>query len=392
MSIIDRTKLFWRRLNNSRKHSGAGEAIPVWRLAKQALPYYVDPDGRAFAPLTVFFSINGRCNLHCRMCDIGQQKPDSMFYKNLKGESAQDFPFERFKSLVDEFAQFNFKPYIGITTTEPLLYPKMWDAVEYANSRGLSMNISTNGLLLEKQIDAILDSGLHRLSISLDGPPDIHDKMRGLNGLFEKVSNGMRLLADEKKKRNTLLPHVYVSSFICDTNHRDLVRLLENLPEGCYEWINMKLMVFFTQKMVALHNEAVGDKYPATASCFPPDFNANNLDVNLIYEQTMEINRRFSHICSLHFEPDKEKLKRYFYEPHKFMDASKCIFPWFISQITNEGKMIVFTRCYSVAFDNILDKSFMEAWNGKKIREFRKDLRKRGRFPGCARCDGVLFR
>lgn len=385
---IEHVQLLLRRLKTSIHHSGSDEGISAWKLIWNGLPYYLNRGGYARDPLTMFFTINGKCNLHCRMCDVGQQNKESMFYKNLKGAASQDFPYERFKSLIDEVR--TFKPYIGITTTEPLLYPHIFDAVEYAGSRGMKVNITTNGTLVEKYLNEILDCGLHRISISIDGPAHVHDKMRGVPGTYEKVIKGINLLKEEKKRRGTLLPHVYIGSFICDTNYAHIVELIENLPLDIVERLNMKLMVFTTKEIVDGHNLVWGHKYPATVSCMPDDFRPENIDVDVLHRQLEEVKRRFGHFSNLYFKTDGAMLEKYFYRSREFLDVTRCILPWFVSQITASGDLIILTRCYNINLGNIMDKPFSEVWNGPKIREFRRDLQKHGRFPGCVRCEGMM--
>lgn len=387
--MLNLISLTLKRLNISGHHSGAGGNISLWKLIRQGLPYYFNRQGYALPPFTIFITINGRCNLHCRMCDIGQKNKYSMFYKNLSGEGIQDFPITRFKRLIDEV--YFFKPYIGVTTTEPLLYPHMFDAIEYARFKGLTMNISTNGVLIEKYIKEIIDSGLHRLSVSLDGPRLIHDRMRGVVGTYDKVVKGMRLLIEEKKRRGLKTPHIYITSYICDTNYSHMLDFLESLSLEGIERVNIKHMVFFTKGMVNAHERVFGDKHDVTLSCLPKDFFPENLDIDVLYEQVKEIKQRFGDICTLHFAPDKRKLEKYYYHPEEFMDSTRCVLPWFIAQITTKGDIIPLTRCYGTSYGNIMDRPFLEVWNGSEFRAFRRDLQRFGRFPACARCDGVLY-
>lgn len=384
------TKLLVKRVFVSRRHAGSGGNNTLVRLARQGMPYYLRRDGWAKPPMTVFFTINGTCNMRCRMCDIGEKNADSMFYHNLHGEAGGDFPIERFKSLMDEFAEF--RPFIGITTTEPFLYKHLFDGVAYARAKGLTTNVTTNGLRVEKFVDEILESGLQRLSVSIDGPPRIHNEMRRMPGAFERVMRGLRMLSEKKKVLGRQYPEILVNSFVADTNHAYVLEMVESLPLDSIDGVNIKLMVFQTQDMVERHNAEFGDKYPATKACFPDDFAARNLNIDRLYEQTMEINRKYGDKVTLHFEPDKANFEQYFHRPGEFMDASKCVLPWFIAQLTNDGDLAVYTRCYDVRLGNVLDRPFAEVWNGPKMREFRRDLQNHGRFPGCARCDGVLYR
>lgn len=382
--------LLMKRLFTTRRHAGSGDNNTVWRLVRQGLPYYLNKNGRAQPPMTIFLTVNGRCNLRCRMCDIGRQNRESMFYHNLRGEQGHDFPIDRYRSLIDEVA--TFRPLLGVTTTEPLLYAPMFEAVDYARHRGLDTVITTNGLRVAERVDEIMESGLFRLSVSLDGPPAIHDRMRGLEGCHARVLEGLRLVAERKRSRGLNRPRLMVNSFVADENHAHIVDFVESLPLADVDIVNIKLMAFFTREMVERHNTAFGDRYPATSTCFPDDFNPGNLDLDEVCRQVREVQARFGGKVAFHFEPDQNMLRRYYYQPAEFMDDTKCVVPWFVAQVTNDGDLAVLTRCYDLRLGNILERPFLDVWNGEKMRDFRKDLRKFGRFPGCARCDGVLYR
>lgn len=379
-----------RRLVTTRKHSGSGGNNTFGRLVQQGAPYLLSPNGYAKFPMTVFFTINGRCNMRCRMCDIGEKNHESMFYHNLAGENGADFPISRFKTLMDEFEPH--KPYISFSTTEPFLYKPLFEAIDYARFRGMNLNVTTNGLRVEKFIDEIFESGLHRLSISIDGPADLHNEMRRVPLAYERIMRGIRLVAERKRQLGTMFPLIALNGFVADTNQGRLLETIENLPLDDIDHVNFKLMVFHTQKMVDEHNAKYGDKYPATATCLPDDFDPNAIDANNLVHQAKEINERFGDKVFLHFESNVENIEKYFFSPEEFMDRTRCVLPWFVAQITNDGELAVYTRCYDLRFGNVIENKFEDVWNGEKMRDFRKNLRHHGRFPACARCDGVLYR
>jgi len=388
--MLQQAKTALKRIKVSRHHSGSSGVTPISKLLWQGLPYYLNRRGFARNPLTVFISVNGRCNLRCRLCDIGNKTDVSQFHKNLAGETGQDFPIERLKTLLDEIS--TFKPYIGVTTTEPLLYKPMWDAVRHAKSRGMEMNITTGGLTIDTHVDEILDSGLHKISVSIDGPPAIHNEMRAVPGAYERIMKGLNQLIEKKKSKGLKYPYIYITTFVADTNNQHLVELMSGLPLDGIEHINIKMMLFLTKEVMNNHNSQFGEKYPATVSCMPDDFFADKIDLDILIDQVREIEKRYKDKLTLHFEADKSQIDRYLNSPTEFMDSTKCVFPWYLSQITNEGDLITVTRCFNVKFGNIMEKPFSQVWNGQKFREFRMDLQKHGRFPGCSRCDGLVYR
>jgi MoaA/NifB/PqqE/SkfB family radical SAM enzyme len=86
---------------------------------------------------------------------------------------------------------------------------------------------------------------------------------------------------------------------------------------------------------------------------------------------------------------DKVQLQKFFHKPLEFMGHIPCMSSWFIAQVMADGEVIPYTRCYHVPLGNVNEQSFMDIWNGEKAMAWRRDLRKEGRFPACARCDMV---
>ena len=71
-----------------------------------------------------------------------------------------------------------FKPIIAMTTTEPSLYPRLIDLINYIHSRRMQAWVTTNGFLLPQLADKLLEAKLDRLDVSIDGPPQVHNKIR----------------------------------------------------------------------------------------------------------------------------------------------------------------------------------------------------------------------
>ena len=371
-------------------HVGAGGNLSPKRLIKQGLPYYLNRSGEASIPMTIYININSSCNLKCRMCDIGQKNCESAFFKNMMGEEAVDFPIERFKQLIDEVKEF--EPYICITTTEPLLYPHILEVIRYTVKSGLKINITTNGLLLEKYAEDLVDAGLSRLSISIDGTGEIHDGIRGVEGVHRRALAGVRKVHETKCRKGLDEPKIYCNTAILDKNHASIVEMISQVPLECIEHWNLKLMVFCTQEMADKHNSDYGEKYPATETCLAGGIKLEDIDVEVLSQQVDKAKKLYGDKCSFYFDSSVPKLAKYFFKPGQFMDGTNCVMPWYVAQLTSRGDLIGLTRCYYSAFGNIMEKPFLEVWNGEGMKAFRKDLKKHGRFPACTRCDGVLFR
>lgn len=312
-----------------------------------------------------------------------------MFYKNLIGNNGHDFPIERFKTIIDEVRYF--KPFISITSTEPLLYPYILDAVEYVVKSGLKINITTNGFLLKRYASDLVKKGLQRLTVSLDGPQEIHDSIRGVSGSYRNSIEGIQALDSYKKLYNSEYPQIFVNTTILDINASHLLKFMRGLPLKMVHQVGFMTMVFCTKELACKHNAVFGDRYLATETCLSGGMNPNNIDVDDLFDELCAIKSKFGDKAAYFFKLDRETLRTYFQKPDEFINGNRCVFPWYTAQITSSGNMVGLTRCYNNSFGNIIDDKFANVWNGEKMRKFRLDLKRHKRFPACTRCEGVLY-
>ena len=95
--------------------------------------------------------------------------------------------------LFDQIGEIG-DPIIILTGGEPLLRDDIYDIASYGSSKGFRMVMAPNGTLITKEsAKKIADSGIKRISISLDGATkERHDKFRGVDGAFEGSLQGLR--------------------------------------------------------------------------------------------------------------------------------------------------------------------------------------------------------
>ena len=137
----------------------------------------------AFSPHTIYIIINSWCNARCLMCDIGLQNRKSQFFKIMN--RGVDFNIGKFQKLISEVK--SFKPEIAITSTEPLIYPHIIKAIKIIKGAGLKSILTTNGFLLPEFSKQLCNARLDVLQVSVDGPSKIHNYIRGLPNMFEKI-------------------------------------------------------------------------------------------------------------------------------------------------------------------------------------------------------------
>ncbi|MGC9149760.1 MAG: radical SAM protein [Candidatus Micrarchaeia archaeon] len=145
-------------------------------------------------PFMLNFAITYHCNSRCLTCNIWKKK------------SKNELSLEE----IENFARENRFVWIRLTGGEPFLRS---DIVEIAKifekySKPYFVSIPTNAILPElsyKKIEEISKLNFRlAITISLDGYKELHDKIRGVEGNYEKAIYLFKKLRELKKKRKNL--------------------------------------------------------------------------------------------------------------------------------------------------------------------------------------------
>ncbi|STO99401.1 radical SAM/SPASM domain-containing protein [Helicobacter canadensis] len=178
-----------------------------YRVAKEQLEYDLIERMQEWYPYPLGFniSIHNVCNLTCVMCPF--------FSEEFKVNHQTDF-FKTKTFLEDKFVYeaidycaeasvSNPQLTVGFTAAgEATLDQRLPDFIHYARNKGIPWTyIVTNGTLLHKIGKELLDSGLNRMTISIDGAtPETYRKIRGAD--LNKVEKGVRECVEYARELN----------------------------------------------------------------------------------------------------------------------------------------------------------------------------------------------
>ena len=138
-------------------------------------------------PRLVFWELTKGCNLRCIHCRASATELSSR--NDLSTQAAHD--------IIDQIAEVS-SPILVLSGGEPLFRSDIFQLARYATDKGLRVALATNGTLVTKQVaKKIVDSGVKRVAISLDGSDALtHDTFRGIPGAFDAAITGFRNLKD----------------------------------------------------------------------------------------------------------------------------------------------------------------------------------------------------
>lgn len=141
-----------------------------------------------------------RCDCSCLMCRRWQDPR--------RGEMT----LEEYAELSEDFLRMGVH-LVSIAGGEPLLREDLFPIIRVFSRYGMAVNVSTNGLLLEKYAEQVADSGASCFTVSLDGATAAtHEKIRGSPGSYERIGRGIRsLLARPAPQRPILRVRMTIS-------------------------------------------------------------------------------------------------------------------------------------------------------------------------------------
>jgi cyclic pyranopterin phosphate synthase len=135
-------------------------------------------------------SVTDRCNFRCTYCMPKEVYGES--FKFLPREELLDF--NEIERIAETFAKLGVNK-IRITGGEPLVRKNIEDLIKkLSNIDGIQdIAMTTNGYLLESKLDSLIESGLNRITVSLDSiDSKTFKKMSGQNFEVEKVLSAIK--------------------------------------------------------------------------------------------------------------------------------------------------------------------------------------------------------
>jgi len=277
------------------------------------------------------------CNLRCPECPSGLRaftRPTGMLDQNF------------FQSVINQvhrhttWLTFYFQG-------EPFLHPGFLEMVKYSVGKKIYTSTSTNAHYLDDQTARkVVESGLQRLIISIDGVTQETYQQYRVGGRLEKVLEGTQNLVKWKKQLGSSTPHLIFQFLVVRPNEHEVDSLLQLARENGVNEVALK-----------------------TAQVY--DYAAGNPLI-----------------------PHNEKYSRYKLLPDgtyrlKNKLLNHCWKMWHSCVVTWDGKMVpcCFDKDAKYVMGDLKSKRFDQIWNNESYNNFRASLLKgRNEIDICKNC------
>jgi MoaA/NifB/PqqE/SkfB family radical SAM enzyme len=341
--------------------------------------FIADGSGRADTlPMGAVYEATMRCNLHCEFCYVGD-------LLNLEGEWREELSLEALAKAFPEKSGFQ----ISLTGGEIFMRKDIMSVLDLFRSKGYACGyLTTNGTIIsDERAEALADLAakgfLKHISVSVDGPKDLHDVARGLKGTFERTTAGLKRLQDAARRKGAPL-RVSINTTVAHESLEALDKMVDVAEELGVDAIGLNHLMFSTPEEVAETVKIIGAPDASVIATFvTPD---PGLDVDKVRSQVGALAAKCREKNVLFdFRPKVHSpLMDSYYTPGTKLNG-RCLYPFLHARVSFSGK-VYFCPFIRVEVGDLTQSSLEEVWNGEKYVEMRRRLLEHGIFPVCRRC------
>lgn len=259
-----------------------------------------------YDPVTISIVATGRCTLSCDMCPThsGRVPGD---YAHAQ-QSIKDMDLARFKEIINRFKNAATVHIIG--SGEPLLNKDFFKMVDYAALKKMTVKTFSNGTMIRKNIDNILNSALDGITISINGHnSEEFSRMTGMGPeTYQEIYDSVRMLVEEKRRRSSSVK-VKLSYIIDRHNYKFIPYMVDvsialgadhsffcNFLSAPYDGLRAEERSLMADKKVIDEMRAIFASYPAAIR--------RKLTPPLLVDRNMSENNCETHFSQIRFDGD----------------------------------------------------------------------------------------
>ncbi len=359
--------------------------VPLVRASRRAnhdrivRRFAADATGRAGRfPRGIVYEATMRCNLRCEFCYVGE-------LLNVEGQWRQELPLD----AIDASFPRRRRMQVSLTGGEVLVRKDIGPVFDLFRRKGYVCGyLTTNGTLIDddraRALAGLARSGfLKHVSVSVDGPPDLHDRARGVKGTFERTAAGVRRLQDAAVAAGARL-RVSINTTVSEDSLQALEQMADVAEQLRVNAIGVNHLMFATPDEVAesLRLLGVADaSVIATYVAARPILSPSDVRAKLERLRTACASR------GIRFDARPKVGARIidrYYTANAPLDG-RCLYPFLSARVGFSGKMY-FCPFIRIEVGDLSRSSLEDVWNGDTYVRLRRRLLENRLFPICRRC------
>jgi MoaA/NifB/PqqE/SkfB family radical SAM enzyme len=328
-------------------------------------------------PMGLVYEATMRCNLHCEFCYVGD-------LLNLEGEWREELSPE---ALAKAFPAGQLQ--VSLTGGEIFMRKDILSVLDVFREKGYACGyLTTNGTIIsEERADALAELAargfLKHISVSIDGPGDLHDRARGVRGTYARTAEGLRRLQAAARRRGSPL-HVSINTTVAEETLETLHEMVDVADELGVDAIGLNHLMYATHAERDETLRMIGETDPAVISTFVTDNPGVSparvrAQVEALREKCRARRILFDYRPKVH-----PPLVHDYYTPDTPLKG-RCLYPFQQARVSFSGK-VFFCPFIRVEVGDLTTSTLEEVWNSERYVDMRRRLLEQRLFPVCRRC------
>jgi radical SAM protein with 4Fe4S-binding SPASM domain len=326
-------------------------------------------------PLVYKLYLTLNCPLRCSPCMFWGK--NGTLVNGRDSAAGTEMPGEVISRIFREAGRFH--PSFILSGGEPLLYSGFKELSTLLKKHRCFAYVCTNGLDIEKNLEAIKNNPYLVFYISLDGTREINDRLRGA-GVHDRVVKSIQLL-----KQLRPAPYVGIQFTLQTENVGCLYETVREAVELGTDWFLINLQWFVTPEQATAYKKVLSEKFgvvPKSHQGFARDF---PLEKEEFVRQAKKIQAEKWPIQISSYLKKPEDIHAYLDQPDVNPYNNFCYKEWVRMDVMPDGRVTPCIQFPDLNFGSLKDKTILEIWNGKEFQNFRQQIKKE-LLPVCGKC------
>ncbi|MDN0201111.1 radical SAM protein [Streptomyces sp. S.PNR 29] len=350
----------------------------------------LDPAYAAPLPQEVCLQLTYRCNLRCTHC---YQWAEQGFFRDYSREKQRT---ELDIGIVEDVLRLTAeqRSKLFVWGGEPLMYSEFPAVTDLLRRYPRTVNMCTNGLLLQRNQKHMVGIDDLNLLVSLDGLAEDHDALRG-RGTFARTEKNIRSMLD-LKRRGEYLGELSLSCMVSHTNVSRMYDFMQWAEDLGVHTVYFQFPWFISPEVAEAMDrvyEQCFDWLPRTGETKRPTW--HSYTYRLPPEQLPALRTSMARLAErewnirIRYQPEvsDEEIEDFILgTPAPVQQRSRCLAVYNRMEVHADGNVSSCKFFPEFVVGNLYDTPAEQLWHSPNFRRVREILAENGMMPICSRC------
>ncbi len=221
--------------------------------------------------------VTQRCDSRCVSCNIWRMQDvplQDSADRNNKVASFDELACKEHINVFDQLFEQGCRA-VQLHGGEPLLNSHLDELVAHCSNLGIFTGTTTNGLsMTADRAAALVTAGLGSIKFSLDGPRELHNRLRGRQDAFEKQINAITFVQEKDKEKRV---YKSIRTNVSSVNLDRIDEVLDIAHSLSIQDVQFAFYSVIDEHIVEEANEIFQEKVASRRSIIPSDLLPKNV-------------------------------------------------------------------------------------------------------------------